>query len=109
MENQPQQQEMTPEEAKASLGVATFLQDKLIPQVQQQPEPGQENGQEQAATEQPEPELKEPNPEEDMRSRMSEMELNINKKFDEMRKEMKDDNQREIDSLKETITNALKD
>lgn len=109
--------DMTPEEAKASLGIATFLQQQMMPQPQEQPvegqempeiAPQQEQAQETQNTPPPAeeaPQNEEPDP---MENKMAEMEKSMTEKLDQIRKELKEDNQREMDALKKTIENALK-
>lgn len=101
MENQ--QTQLTPEEAKASLGIATFLQDSLMPKGSVDGSTSIQNGTGQEQTPQNEPTA----PQEDIGAKMADMELNMNKKLDEIRQEMKTDNQREIDGIKQTIKDAL--
>lgn len=104
MENPQAPQEMTPDEAKASLGVATTLQDQLLQSnhSQEQAQTPQDQG---GNGEKPKPEQK---PKEgDVKEVKAEMELEMNKKLDEIRKELKEDHQRDIDMIKEQITSAL--
>lgn len=95
-----QNSQMTPEEAKASLGIATSLQDKLMPK--KQLETPQEQGD--SAPQQEEKPAPAPKDEKGIEAKV---ELNMTDKLDEIRKEMKDDMQRELDGLKTMITSAL--
>lgn len=91
--------QMTPEEAKASLGTATHLITHLMPQ-----------GQAQESTPQKQTQKTEEAPKAGkggVETKMAEMELNLTKQLDGMRKEMKDDQQREMDGLKKVIEDAL--
>lgn len=97
-----EQSQLTADEAKASLGIATNLQNQLLeynhpqeaPQTQESaPQEAETPKEEKAPTEEKDP--------------MKEMELMFTTKLDEIRQELKKDNQREIDQLKETITSAL--
>lgn len=88
---------MTPEEAKASLGVATGLIDNMLLQQGTQQEIPQEQAemeQEEGMTSQPveQPEMQEP----DIRS-----------EFDQFKQEVSETIKQEIGSLKQTIEQAL--
>ena len=95
-----------PNVAAASLGFATSLQDKML--AQQAPPAPQEAPQSapQSQGEGKSPETTKEPPKEE-KDPMKEMELMFTTKLDEIRQELKKDNQREIDQLKETITSAL--
>ena len=118
------EQELSPEEAKASLGLSTRLTEQfLMSQVPQQPAEGTETqefapeedleleteetppvGKEEPINEEPEPELEK----DDVADKMVDMEKSMTEKLDQIRKELKEDNQREIDTLKKIIQDAIK-
>lgn len=96
---QEESQGLSPNEAAASLAFATSL---MLPQ-QQQPTEGQQTPE--TAPQQEETPQADKQPEE--KDPMKEMEMMFTTKLDEIRQELKADNQREIDTLKQTITDAL--
>ena len=107
-----QLEEMTPEESKAALGLSTRLTEQfLMSQVPQQPVEGTET-QESAPEQELDLETEEPINEElnkdEMGDKMAEIEKSMTEKLDQIRKELKEDNQREIDTLKKIIQDALK-
>jgi len=85
--------QMTPEEAKASLGIATYLQDQMMPQAPQEQEMGQEEGQEMEQ------------PEDTITPRIDELDA----KFSEFQKEIKSMIKDEIGGLTKEIKDALDD
>lgn len=101
--------QMSPEDAKASLGMANMLMQQIMPQQPQQPPEASQTQESAPGQEQPQEATKE-TPKESAKQEkdpMKEMELMFTTKLDEIRQELKKDNQREIDTLKETITQAL--
>lgn len=111
-ENPTNQAQMTPNEAKASLGVATQLMGNLMPQASQEQSVEAPRTEEESRETTPEQKPQD-NPQEekgdDVGSKITEFELNITKQLNEMRKEIKDDQLREIGSIKEDIKQALLD
>lgn len=104
---------MTPEDAKASLGIATRLQEMMLSQGQDQGEmpqeqTQQEQPQEAQSQETPQEPPQEPNQPDEMSAKFSELELNLTNKLDEIRKELKSDTSKEIDGIKKDIADALK-
>lgn len=103
---------MTPEDAKASLGIATRLQEMMLSQGQDQGELPQEQTQQEQPQEQqpqePQEAPQEPNQPDEMSAKFSELELNLTNKLDEIRKELKSDTSKEIDSIKKNIQDAIK-
>jgi hypothetical protein len=91
MEPQNTQQDMTPEEAKASLGIATHLQSQLLPQdTSQMPENAQGQGEQ--------PQI---DPQTMMQEMMSQMQDMHKEMMGEMKKEMKGMMKTEIKKLLE--------
>lgn len=103
-------QEFTPEEAKAALGNATFLQEQILPQApmeegmdgpMESPEAGMEGSQSpEMAPEAPE------EPEVDMGSRLDEMEAKFMERLDKLEKKLTpepDDKEKEIDSIRQEL------
>lgn len=111
-----QNNQMTPDEAKASLGISTRLLDGLTasqaPQSPEMDQPPQDNAPSTQETPPIEAKTAEPQqiaPQQEQAPQMADLELNIGKKLDEIRKELKEDSRREIDSLKKEIKDALSD
>jgi len=111
-----QDNDMTPEDAKASLGIATFLQQQMMSQGQSKQPVKAPTAPETAPQQEEQPQNEEPAPQEEkepqpdpMAEKISEMEKSFSEKLDQIRKELKEDNQREIDTLKKTIQDALKE
>lgn len=107
---QPNSQAMSPEDAKASMGIATRLGDELLrfqgfqnPQMQEE---GQETQDSAPGQEQPQ-QTDKPAPQEEQAPQMANFEAILSEKLDAMRQELKADHQREIDQLKEQIQQAL--
>ena len=104
--NEQQSQDLTPEEAKASLGMATFLQGQIMPKADPMATEGQETPKSAQGQEQPSEPDNQATPQ-GQAPQMAEIEAMFSTKLDEMRKELKEDHQREIDGLKEQIQQAL--
>ena len=103
--------DITPEEAKTSLGLATRLSEQhLMSQMPQEgtteaPQEPQEAPQQEEMVEPKEtPEEEKKEPEED---KMAKLELSIVDRLDKIRKELKDDQKSQVDSLRKEIENAL--
>lgn len=106
--DQAQGQDLTAEEAKASLGMATFLQQQIMPKADPMATDGSQDPNSALGQEQPQ-RTQEPAPQEQQAPQMADFEVMLKTHLDEMRKELKADNQRELDQLKEQISNALKE
>lgn len=108
---------MTPEEAKASLGIATMLQDRLMPQMQQPMEeaPQGQETQESAPEQAQEPEQEEMAMEEEMpqesqdMNEMGKMHEDMKKGMDEFKGEVKGIIESKFDDLTKAIRESLKD
>lgn len=96
------QQNMNGDQSAAALSFATMLQEQMMPNVEQPMEATEAPVDAETAPEQPEET-------QDMGSKMADMEKSMSEKLDQIRKELKEDNQREMDALKKTIQDALKD
>lgn len=90
----PEDMQMNPDDAKASLGIATALQDQLMPQIPQEVQK-EEIPQEQAENQQPQEDIITP--------RMEELEG----KFTDLEKEIKALIKDEISGMKDMIKEAL--
>jgi len=97
----PQESQLTPDNISENLAFSTRAMEQHLPQAPQEATQTQETAPQEA--ENPEEE-KQPTEEKDP---MKDMELMFTTKLDEIRKELKEDNQREIDELKATIQEAL--
>lgn len=87
--------QMSPQEAKASLGVATNLQDQLLgPKQPQNTESASKTSKE---------------PPKDEKGIEAKVELDLSKKFDELAKEIKDNQKTEMENIRLTIQQALAD
>lgn len=106
MENKQGHPPMTPDRSKAALGNATLLQSFLLPRHTAESKAKMAGNTQESA---PQEEVKAPEqPKEDpMKAEMAKMELMFSEKLDAMRQEMKQDNQREMDNLKQTIKEAI--
>lgn len=120
---QPQQSQLNPDQAAASLGMATLLMQQMLPQQQGQEQPQTDGQTQDQSIDNPQPQpsqepqqpvdnqqqTQEPKDEQpDLGAKLSEMELKVTDKLDAIRSEMRDDQKREMDTLKKTITDALK-
>ena len=97
--------QMHPDKARANLGIITQLLQHNVPQAP--PEAPQTPPQPQGEAETPKEDKQPTEEKEPQKDPMKEMELMFTTKLDEIRQELKADNQREIDTLKKTITDAL--
>lgn len=101
LNSQVSTEQMDVESAKAALGVATYLQDQLIPKAPEIGQPGAENGD----MAQEKPEMAENTQMPEMEQKMAEMEA----KMQEMEKSMKDTIRAEIGGIKDMIKQALEE
>src|SRR3990167_11400000 len=99
----------TADRMSATLGIATRLSEGLMPQGE--PEQPTESPQApETAPEQAEPtEPQETPAQPDMEGMIAKKELNITKQLDSLRKEIKEDSQKEIEGIKQDLKEALQD
>jgi len=98
------QTELTPDEAAASLGLATKLSEQLLPKRSQTQEKGSPSDLEQKGEEIPAKEEKV-----DLEANNKEMEKTMDTKLDEFRKEIKETIKEEISGIKDSIKEALEE
>lgn len=97
---QPQEGgQLSPEEAKASMGIATQLQDQLLAQQNPQPETPQEP--------QDVPQEQQPDPQEDMLKEIDTLKTQFQEELMQVKKETKDTIKKQIESLRQDIKDAL--
>lgn len=96
MNPQNTQIDLSPDEAKASLGVATHLMDQLMPREQQQPESSQEQAQNEQPTQ---------SQEDTVTPRVDELEG----KFGDLEKEVKKTIKDELGGIKDMIQELIKE
>lgn len=99
---EPQQSQMTHEEAKASLGIATHLQDMLMPQA-----PMEGTGTDAPGV--PQEENPQPNAQEEMKAQIEGTETRLMEEIKTLREEMKTqgDGKQELADLKKQIESIL--
>lgn len=101
---QNSQEQMTPEDAKASMGIATFLMDNLMPKAEQPPTEAPSEPQ-QAPSEPETPETTPDTPDPDFEALKAE----FDSKLQEMEKSTKDTIRAEIGGIKDMIKEALQE
>lgn len=107
--NPQQTQTPTHEEARAGLGIITNLMQQQVPKgdPQDQPQAPQTQG---SAPQQEQPQEAKPEPQkEDIGAKMTEFELSMTKQMDALRQEIQASQKTEMENLKSTIIDALKE
>ena len=108
---QEENSELSPEEAKAALGLSTRLTEQFmmsqVPQEAEQETPEAPVEPQEAPTEELPEETEEEPQEEEKEDSLAKLELSIVDRLDKIRKELKDDQKDQVDSLRKEIENAL--
>ena len=109
MNEEIMQEELTPEEAKASLGLATrlqeqFLMTQMLPKDEMMPPDGQETPQNGTGNEMMSESEKEPH-----EDKMMAMEGKMDEKMEILRTELKETIKTEVGSIRDEIKSAIED
>ena len=109
MNPQDTQSNMTPEEAKAALGNATYFQDQMLSMQNPQPDatsaPTDTPKESQNAPQQTEAQV----PQVDIEKELTTLKSDLNEQMKSLRKDMENDVKTQIDSLYQKIKDALTD
>lgn len=104
MEQEITQEDISPEEAKASLGFSTTLVEQMLAQMN--PQMAEEATQESEAPTEVMPEEEE-EPIEDIDVKLVEMEDRLTSKIDSLSKDMKTDDSKELENIKKQLEDIL--